>query len=110
MKAITDAVKASGAKTVTVTIQKEGQELAFKAAVNSLTGHKNYYSAYDISASDRREFERLFGRHSDYTAEDITRITYGRNTIYEAPAVQAGEIAEEQEPTGGPVLTMGGMS
>lgn len=101
MKAITAAVIASGAKTVTVTVQKEGQELTFKTAASSLTGHKNFYSTYDIPASDRREFERLFGRYSDYNAEDITRITYGRNTIYEAPDVQTETM--------GPTMQMGGM-
>ncbi len=98
MKAITEAVKASGAKTVTVTVQKDGQELTFKAAASSLTGHRTYYSSYDIPAPDRREFERLFGRCLNYTAEDITRISYGRNTIYEAPPAPS----EEQE--------LGGMS
>lgn len=94
MKAITAAVIASGAKTVTVTVQKDKQELTFKTAASSLTGHKNFYSTYDIPASDRREFERLFGRYSDYNAGDITRITYGRNTIYEAPPVQTEEQSE----------------
>ena len=94
MKAITDAVKASGAKTVTVTVQKEGQELTFKTEASSLTGYRNRYSTYDIQASDRREFEKLFGRYTDYNAEDITKITYGRNTIYEAAPVQAEEMAE----------------
>lgn len=83
MKAITDAVKGCGAKTVTVTVQKDGQELTFKAAAGSLTGHRNYYSTSDIPASDRKEFERLFGRYADYNAEDVVKITYGRNTIYE---------------------------
>ena len=101
MKAITDAIKGCGAKTVTVTVQKDGQELTFKAAADSLMGHKNRYSTYDIPASDRREFERTFGRYSDYSAEDVTKITYGRNTIYEAPSVQA----EEMEP----MMQMGGM-
>lgn len=94
MKAITDSVKASGAKTVTVTVQKEGQELTFKTAASSLTGHRNFYSTLDIPATDRREFEKLFGRHTDYNAEDITRITYGRNTIYEAPTAQTEDLAE----------------
>ena len=101
MKAITDVVKASGAKTVTVTIQKDGQELTFKAAAGSLTGHRNYYSSFEIPAQDRRKFEEMFGRYADYTAEDITKITYGRNTIYEAAAP-----AEEQAVSMG----MGGMS
>ena len=101
MKAITDAVKGCGAKTVTVTVQKDGQELTFKTAAGSLTGHRNYYSTSDIPASDRKEFERLFGRYADYNAEDVTKITYGRNTIYEAPAAPAEEM--------GPVMQMGGM-
>ena len=92
MKAITEAVKASGAKTVTVTVQKGGEELTFKTEASSLTGHRNRYSTYDIHASDRREFEKLFGRYADYNAEDITRITYGRNTIYEAAPVQTEEM------------------
>ncbi len=99
MKTITDAIKACGAKTVTVTVQKDGQELTFKASADSLMGYRNYYSTYDIPASDRREFARLFGRHADYSTEDIAKITYGRNTIYEAPPVQSEGM--------GPV--MGGM-
>jgi len=102
MKAITDSVKASGAKTVIVTVQKEGQELTFKTTASSLTGHKNFYNTLDIPATDRREFEKLFGRHTDYNAEDITRITYGRNTIYEAPTAQTEDLAEG--------FVMGGMS
>lgn len=105
MKAITEAVKASGAKSLTVTVQKGEQELTFKAAASSLTGCRNYYSTYSIPAPDRREFERLFGRHSEYKAEDITRITYGRNTIYEAPPV----LTEEPVETMGPTMQMGGM-
>ena len=97
MKAITEAVKASGGKTVTVTVQKAEQELTFKTEASSLTGYKNYYSTYDIQASDRREFEKLFGRHADYTAEDITRITYGRSTIYESAPAYAEELADENE-------------
>ena len=86
---------------MTVTVQKEEQELSFKAEASSLTGYRNYYSTYDIPASDRRKFEELFGRHADYTAEDITRITYGRNTIYEIEPAQTEELAE--------TLEMGGM-
>ncbi|NBI65952.1 hypothetical protein D1646_03825 [Pseudoflavonifractor sp. 60] len=101
MRAITEAVKASGAKTVTVTVRKGERELTFKTAASALKGRKNYYSTYDIPASDRREFERVFGRHSDYKAEDITRITYGRTIIYEAPSVQTEEQSER--------MRMGGM-
>lgn len=101
MKAITDAVKDSGAKTVTVTIQKDGAELTFKAAADSLTGRRSYYSTYYLPAQDRREFERVFGRNENYNAEEIMRITYGKKTIYEAAPVQA------EEPIRG--MEMGGM-
>ena len=102
MKAITDAVKGCSANTVTVTVQKDGQELTFKTAADSLTGHRSYYSTSDIPATDRREFERLFGRYADYNAEDVVRITYGRNTIYEATPVQSEDMAED--------VGMGGMN
>ena len=69
--------------------------MLFRSAASSLTGHKSFYSTYDIPAQDRREFEQLFGRHASYYAEDITRITYGRNTIYEAPPIQTEDMAEE---------------
>ena len=105
MKAITDAVRASGAKTVTVTVVKPEGELTFKTAARSLIGHRNYYSSFDIPFQSRREYERLFGRHSDYHAEDITRITYGRNTIYEAPPDQTEELELDE----GPTMTMGGI-
>lgn len=105
MKSITDAVKASGAKTVTVTVQKDEQELTFNAAANSLIGPRDFYSVYDIAAQDRCIFEQMFGRHTNYKVEDITRITYGKNTIYEAPTVRMEEPVE----TMGPTMQMGGM-
>lgn len=38
MKSITDAVKSSGAKTVNVTVFKDGREMTFKTASRSLRG------------------------------------------------------------------------
>lgn len=105
MKAISGAVRDSGAKMVTVTVVKPEGELTFKAAADSLTGYRNYYSSYDIPAQDRREFERMFGKYADYHAEDITRITYGRNTIYEATPDQTEGLEQDD----GPSMTMGGM-
>ena len=84
MKAITDAVNASGARTVTVTVRKDGKELTFKAEAYSLLGHQSRYSTYHIQAQDRRKFKGLFGQHADYNATDVVRIAYGRKTIYEA--------------------------
>ena len=101
VKAISEAIKTSGAKTVTVTVQKKGEELSFRTGTTPLRGRYNSYSTSHIAAADQAELERLFGRHVNYTAGDITRITYGRNTIYEAPPLQAEEMAEG--------MKMGGM-
>ena len=97
VKAIFDAIKTSGAKTVTVTVQKNGEELSFRTGTTPLMGHHNSYNTSHIAAADRREFERLFGRHASYTAEDITRITYGKKTLYEAAPIQAEDMTESIE-------------
>lgn len=97
MKAITNAVKGCGARTVTVTIRKDGEKLTFKTEAPYLLGNRNYYSTSGIPAQDRRRFEEAFGRHSDYHAEDITKITYGRNTIYEAPSAQTEEMGQTMQ-------------
>jgi hypothetical protein len=86
---------------VTVTVQKAGEELSFRTGTTPLRGRYNSYSTSHIAAADRQEFERLFGRYASYTAEDITRITYGKRTLYEAPPVQAEDMAEG--------MAMGGM-
>lgn len=99
MRAITAAVNSCGGKTVAVTIQKAGKELTFKMDAKGLWGYHSSYSSFHIAAPDRREFERLFGRNADYSPEDVIRITYGRNTIYEAAPVQAE----------GPTRNTGGM-
>lgn len=101
VKAISEAIKSSGAKTVTVTVQKDGEELSFRTGTTSLRGRYNFYSTSHIAVADRQEFEWLFGPHANYTAEDITRITYGKKTIYEAPSAQMEELSMCQE--------MGGM-
>lgn len=101
MRAITEAVERCGAKSVAVTIQKGGDELTFRTAAAALKGNRSYYNRLDITASDRREFEQMFGRYADYTAEDVTKITYGRAVIYEATPAQT----ETEEMN----MTMGGM-
>lgn len=89
MRAITDALQKSGAKTVNVTVQKDGVELTFKTSAESLKGLKSQYSTWYIAPSDRLQFRHLFGAGSDYSAEDIIRIAYGRSTLYEAPSAPA---------------------
>ena len=88
MKAITDALNACGGKTVNVTVQKGGKALTFKMETGQMKGYRTFYSTFHVPSADRRKFERLFGCYADFNAGDVTRISYGRNTIYEAPPVQ----------------------
>lgn len=90
MRAITDALQKSGAKTVNVTVQKDGVELTFKTSAESLKGLKSQYSTWYIAPSDRLQFRHLFGAGSDYSAEDIIRIAYGRSTLYRKAVTQVG--------------------
>ena len=73
------------AKTVNVTILKNGEEFTFKTEAQELRRDcKNYYSSWNMVAADRRKFEELFGRSADYTPQEILRITYARAVLYEA--------------------------
>lgn len=102
MRSITQALNLCGAKTVNVTIQKDNVELTFRVPAEGLKGYQISYNTSNIPASDRRVFYEAFGRDAQFTAEEITKITYGRNTIYKAPPSPAEEMAED--------IGMGGMS
>ena len=85
VKKIMGAMKASPAKTVNVTIFKDGVEFTFKADAGCFRCDCRYaYSVFDIAAPDQKEFKEIFGRNSDYGPMDIRRITYGKKTLYEA--------------------------
>ena len=84
IKKIIAALRDSPAKTVKVTINKDGKSFTFQTSANVLRRDcGNAYSTYKMNASDRREYDKLFGRYTDYTPDEITRITYGKNTLYE---------------------------
>jgi len=84
VKGIMRAVSASSAKTVTVTIHKDGKEFTFKTEVRDLClDCTDYYSDSYMMAADRRKFEELFGRYPKYRPEDIVRIEYARSVLYE---------------------------
>jgi len=84
VKAIMQAVLHSSAKTVRVTIRKNDTEFTFKVEADEFRRDcSNTYSSWRIAASDRREFERLFGR-VDYKPQNIVRIEYGQAVLYEA--------------------------
>lgn len=85
IKKIMDAMRTTSAKTVNVTIRKDGTEFTFKTEASSLRGDcGSHYNSWGLVAADRRKFEQLFGRGADYTPEEILCITYARNVLYEA--------------------------
>ena len=87
LRAIMTAMNASPAKTVTVTIFKDGKAFSFKTEASDLRRDcGSHYNSWNIAASDRRAFAERFGRNADYAPEEILRITYGKRTLYEKPA------------------------
>ena len=91
VKRIIRALSDSSAKTVTVTIHKNGMDFSFKTeAAQFRSDCKHSYSNWRIAAADRKEFERLFGR-GEYGPEDIIRIEYARSVLYEADAAESEE-------------------
>jgi hypothetical protein len=85
IKKIRRAVIAADAKTVTVTLCREGEEITFKCEARPLTQDcGDYYSGWSIAAADRKAIDARFGRYkSDFRPHEIVKITYGRNAIYE---------------------------
>lgn len=86
IKDIINSIKDKDCKTVGVTINKNGIEQTFKYDAQSLENSYSwsYLSTYNIiKLSEREEFEANFGRHEDFGYQDITKITYGKNVLYE---------------------------
>lgn len=85
VRKIMEAMNASSAKTVNVTIRKDGGEFTFKTEAAELRRDcTNHYNTWNIAAADRRAFEKRFGRSADYTPQEIVRITYAKNVLYQA--------------------------
>lgn len=85
IRRIMEAVAFTDAKTVTVTIHKDGQDFTFKTEASVLRRDcTNTYGTWYIVAADRREFERRFGHSAEYAPGEIVRITYARKVLYEA--------------------------
>lgn len=83
IRRIMAAVNSVEAKTVNVTIMKDGTEMTFKTEADGLRRDPStYYSTYRMAAQDRRRFQEKFGRNADYFPVEITRITYGKNVLY----------------------------
>lgn len=101
IKAIRDSVKGKNYVTINLTINKDGIEQTFKYNAASLvSSYNSKLSCYNIEkVSDRDKFEENFGRWSDFEYRDITKITYGKNTIYEDENFKNMDLEEENVPT-----------
>lgn len=84
VKRIVEAAQSVPAKTLRVTILRDGQELTFTVEADELCRDRKEYLTCYIAAADRRAFEQLFGKSDGCRPEEITRITYGRAVLYEA--------------------------
>lgn len=79
IKKIMMAMKKTDAKTVNVTINKEGKEFTFKTEAWDLRRDcEDYYPIWRIVAADRREFQTRFGKNTYYRPKEIVCITHGK--------------------------------
>lgn len=83
-KIMTAMQKEPLAKTVNVTIRKNGKMFTFKANAEQFRMDCSYvYNKNDIVSQDRQEFKFAFGYNASYRPKDIVQITYGRKVLYE---------------------------
>ena len=93
IRAIMDAVKSvPDAKTIIVRIDTPKAAMSFKTSAAELRcDPTSTYSTWNIDASDRSDFMKLFGKGFSYSPEDIVRIDYGRQKLFEAEPVYKTE-------------------
>ncbi len=93
---IMTAMNGIAAKTVNVTVCKDGTEFTFKTEASELRRDPvSHYSTWNIAAKDRSEFEMLFGRHESYYPEEITDISYCGKSVYSAEPYEAEQTENE---------------
>lgn len=99
------SMRNSPAKTVSVTIHKNGVEYTFKTTAAELCRETvASYSTYPMPAKDREQFAALFGRHASYGPEDIVEIAYRGKSLYSAEAYEPQEPEEQESES--PTLTL----
>ena len=85
VKKIMAAMNNSSAKTVNVTINKDGEEFTFKTEAQELRRDcSDHYHVWNMVAADRQKFKERFGKNTEYYPKEIVRITYARAVLYEA--------------------------
>lgn len=70
-------------KKVRLVLQIDGVEMQVKMEAGTLKRHDAWYSTHRLDAQDRREFECVFGRNRSIQPEDILRIEYKNEVLYQ---------------------------
>lgn len=90
VKKIMAAMNHTSAKTVNITINKDGEEFTFKTEARELRRDcTDHYHVWNIVATDRRKFKERFGKNTEYYPKEIVRITYAKTVLYEREETRA---------------------
>ncbi len=86
LRNINQALKETEAKTLQITVEKGGQEFSFKYEKIHLNRQDVYggYWGFHMAKQERDQFERLFGKGTDFSPEDIVDISYRGKSLYSA--------------------------
>ena len=83
VKKIMAAMNNSSAKTVNVTINKDGEEFTFKTEAQELRRDcSDHYYVWNMVAADRQKFKERFGKNTEYYPKEIVCITYALSLIH----------------------------
>jgi len=97
-KEIIDSIKGKDYKTVNLTVNKDGIEQTLKYETRFiLFCDKHLYTYHIVKADDRAKYEENYGRSSNIEYKDITKITYGKNVIYEDKNFKINNLEEEND-------------
>ena len=97
-KEIIDSIKGKDYKTVNLTVNKDGIEQTLKYETRFiLFCDKHLYTYHIVKADDRAKYEENYGRSSNIEYKDITKITYGKNVIYEDKNFKVNELEEDND-------------
>lgn len=97
-KDIMNSIRGKDYKTINLTINKNGIEQTLKYETKFiLYCDKHLYTYHIANVSDRKKYEENYGRSSDIEYKDITKITYGKNIIYEDKNFKVNEIEEDND-------------
>lgn len=95
MREIVKSVKNNNCKTVNMTIFKDGKEQTFKYDASVIFPKDYLYTWNILKVAEREKFYENFGRNADIYFSDISKITYGKNTLYEDTKIKEKNLEKE---------------